>query len=191
MTSKHGLVRDLVKAVSQVPARVMLLPVRIQMGTFKHAPIKTVLLIDMAQQNWLPREQSLSLAYQCKAILVRYGIFNVEVEVRAVPWRLWSRTANSAPTQSDSAGSAESNHHEQAHLPPARIFPLLKKRHLACVEFLEAYSTQLDPYVELVADQALGYVSFTSDLDRGLGTTGQQISTFKSRGTLGLILRLL
>jgi hypothetical protein len=92
--SKQGLVRDLVADVSDIPAQVMLLPIRIRLGPWTDKPAKTVLLVDMRQQDWLPKDQSLRLAYKCKATLKRHGFYDVEVEVRAVPSVSWGTHAN-------------------------------------------------------------------------------------------------
>jgi hypothetical protein len=112
---------------------MILLLARIQMGTFREAPTtlkktptKTVLLIDMSAKDWLPKAQSLELAYRCKAVLVRHNILDVEVEVRALPSILW--------TSADSESTATSGNESPAAIrmneaPLATAFPELRTLH--------------------------------------------------------------
>ncbi|KAK0387463.1 hypothetical protein NLU13_5775 [Sarocladium strictum] len=185
LQSGQGLVRDLVADTSDIPAPVMLLPIRIKMGANWGAepPLKTVLLVDMRQQDWLPKEQSLSLAYRCKATLKRHGIYDVEVEVRAVPSSSWEGYANSTPSDSIMSGSQ-----------PKHARDTLRELKEACLTYnknhLTPGSSSLPSWMIGTVKKALKSSEFPLVL-RDVGTTGLEISPPDAKsGTMGLILRL-
>ncbi|KAL2205864.1 hypothetical protein CC79DRAFT_1369310 [Sarocladium strictum] len=181
--SKQGLVRDLVADISDIPAQVMLLPIRIRQGPWTDKPARTVLLVDMRQQDWLPQNQSLRLAYKCKSTLKRHGFHDVEVEVRAVPSSSWEAYPNSISSRSTVSRSQTA--------PSTDTLQQLKQARIAYINnYLTPDSSSLPYDIVYAAKRALNSCEFPLIL-KGVGTPGLEISAPQAKsGTMGLLLRL-
>ncbi|KAH8176205.1 hypothetical protein LIA77_04623 [Sarocladium implicatum] len=188
--SQTGLVPELAEALLGVPVLKLLLA-RIQMGTFRNAPVKTVVLVDMAMDDFLPQRESLQFAYKCKAVLVRHGISDIEVEVRALPQRSLELHSELLYPGDVPAGEIQEDRHDhQSQVHPAQALQLLKQKRLDCFQEIEARGTQIDRRIKTRMLEALRNPSFSS-IFRDIGTMGLRISTFESQGTMGPIIRLI